>query len=88
MECSAQASPGGGDRRDTPALVGSDAYVQKKNLAAWEKYKAKGVQIILLSETDIQKFRWYAIPMWFKWAKRDPLARETFASQFAFMKDV
>jgi hypothetical protein len=24
--------------------------------------------------------------MWFKWAKRDPLAREAFGSQLAFMK--
>jgi TRAP-type mannitol/chloroaromatic compound transport system substrate-binding protein len=62
------------------------AYIQKENVAAWDKYKAKGVQIIRLSEADIQKFRRYAIPMWFKWAKRDPLAREAFASQLAFMK--
>ena len=62
------------------------AYIQKENIAAWEKYKAKGVQIIRLSEADIQKFRRFAIPMWFNWAKRDPLAREAFASQLAFMK--
>ncbi len=62
------------------------AYVQKQNIAAWDKYKAKGVQVIRLSEDDVQKFRRYAIPMWFKWAKRDPLAREAFASQLAFMK--
>jgi TRAP-type mannitol/chloroaromatic compound transport system substrate-binding protein len=62
------------------------AYIQKANIAAWDKYKEKGVQIIRLSEADIQKFRRHAIPMWFKWAKRDPLAREAFASQLAFMK--
>jgi TRAP-type mannitol/chloroaromatic compound transport system substrate-binding protein len=62
------------------------AYIQKQNIAAWDKYKAQGVQIIRLSEADVQKFRRYAIPMWFKWAKRDPLAREAFASQLAFMK--
>jgi len=62
------------------------AYIQKENIAAWEKYKAKGVQIIRLSEADIQKFRRYAIPMWFNWAKRDPLAKEAFSSQLAFMK--
>ena len=39
-----------------------------------------------LSEADIQKFRRYAIPMWFNWAKRDPLAKEAFSSQLAFMK--
>jgi TRAP-type mannitol/chloroaromatic compound transport system substrate-binding protein len=62
------------------------AYIQKQNIAAWDKYKAQGVQIIRLSEADVQKFRRYAIPMWFNWAKRDPLAREAFASQLAFMK--
>jgi TRAP-type mannitol/chloroaromatic compound transport system substrate-binding protein len=64
------------------------AYIQKENIAAWEKYKTKGVQIIRLSEEDVQKFRRFAIPMWFKWAKKDPLAREAFASQLAFMKTI
>jgi TRAP-type mannitol/chloroaromatic compound transport system substrate-binding protein len=64
------------------------AYIQKENIAAWEKFKARGVQVIRLSEDDIQKFRRYAIPMWFKWAKRDPLAKEAFASQLAFMRSI
>ena len=62
------------------------AYIQKANVAAWDKYKAKGVQIIRLTDVDIQKFRRNAIPMWFRWAKRDALAKEAFASQLAFMK--
>jgi TRAP-type mannitol/chloroaromatic compound transport system substrate-binding protein len=62
------------------------AYIQKENVAAWDKFKVKGVQIIRLSDADIQKFRRLAIPMWFKWAKRDALAKEAFASQLAFMK--
>jgi TRAP-type mannitol/chloroaromatic compound transport system substrate-binding protein len=62
------------------------ALIQKEDIAAWDKYKEKGVQIIRLSEADVQKFRRFAIPMWFKWAKSDPLAREAFASQLAYMK--
>jgi TRAP-type mannitol/chloroaromatic compound transport system substrate-binding protein len=62
------------------------AYVQKQNIAAWDKYKARGVQVIRLSEADVAKFRRYAIPMWFRWAKVDALAKEAFASQLAFMK--
>jgi len=62
------------------------AFIQRENIAAWDKYKAAGVQVIRLSEADIEKFRRYAIPMWFRWAKKDPLAREAFASQLAFMK--
>jgi len=64
------------------------AYIQKENIAAWDKYKTDGVQVIRLSEEDVQKFRRFAIPMWFKWAKKDPLAREAFASQLAFMRTV
>jgi TRAP-type mannitol/chloroaromatic compound transport system substrate-binding protein len=62
------------------------AYIQKQNIAAWDKFRAQGVQVIRLSEADVQKFRRYAIPMWFNWARRDPLAREAFGSQLAFMK--
>jgi TRAP-type mannitol/chloroaromatic compound transport system substrate-binding protein len=64
------------------------AYIQKENIAAWEKFKARGVQVIRLSEEDIQKFRRHAIPMWFKRAKLDPLAKEAFASQLAFMRTI
>jgi TRAP-type mannitol/chloroaromatic compound transport system substrate-binding protein len=64
------------------------AYIQKENITAWEKYKADGVQILRLSEDDIQKFRRHAIPLWFKWAKKDPLAKEAFASQLAFMRTI
>ena len=64
------------------------AYIQKENIAAWEKFKAQGVQIIRLSEDDIQKFRRHAIPLWFKWAKKDPSAKEAFASQLAFMRSI
>jgi TRAP-type mannitol/chloroaromatic compound transport system substrate-binding protein len=62
------------------------AYIQRENIAAWDKFKAAGTQVIRLSEADIEKFRRYAIPMWFRWAKRDPVAKEAFASQLAFMK--
>ena len=64
------------------------AYIQKENIAAWEKYKTDGIQVIRLSEDDVQKFRRFAIPMWFKWAKKDPLAKEAFTSQLAFMRTV
>jgi TRAP-type mannitol/chloroaromatic compound transport system substrate-binding protein len=62
------------------------SFIQKQNLAAWDKFRAKGVQVIRLTDADIAKFRRIAIPMWFKWAKKDDLAREAFSSQLAFMK--
>jgi TRAP-type mannitol/chloroaromatic compound transport system substrate-binding protein len=64
------------------------AFIQKEDIAARDKYKAKGVTVIRLSDADIEKFRRFAIPMWFKWAKKDPLAREAFASQLAFTKTI
>jgi TRAP-type mannitol/chloroaromatic compound transport system substrate-binding protein len=62
------------------------AYIQKEDIAAWDKYKAKGITIVRLSESDIATFRKIAIPLWFKWAKKDAFAREAFAAQLAFMK--
>jgi TRAP-type mannitol/chloroaromatic compound transport system substrate-binding protein len=62
------------------------AYIQKQNMAAWSKFEAKGNEIIRLTEADVDKFRRIAIPAWFRWAKKDALAREAFGSQLAFMK--
>jgi TRAP-type mannitol/chloroaromatic compound transport system substrate-binding protein len=62
------------------------AYIQKQNLAAWDQYRAKNVQVIRLTDADIAKFRKIAVPTWFKWAKKDPLAHDAFASQLAYMK--
>jgi TRAP-type mannitol/chloroaromatic compound transport system substrate-binding protein len=62
------------------------AYIQKQNIAAWSKFAAKGNEVIRLTEVDVDKFRRIAIPAWFRWAKKDVLAREAFGSQLAFMK--
>jgi TRAP-type mannitol/chloroaromatic compound transport system substrate-binding protein len=62
------------------------AFIQKENVGAWGKYAAKGVKVLRLSDGDIEKFRKLAIPLWFKWAAKDALAKEAFASQLAFMK--
>ncbi|MGD0675848.1 MAG: TRAP transporter substrate-binding protein DctP [Polyangiaceae bacterium] len=60
--------------------------IQKANTLSWDQYAARGVEIIRLSDADVAKFRAVAIPVWFKWAKMSPLAREAFASQLAYMK--
>jgi TRAP-type mannitol/chloroaromatic compound transport system substrate-binding protein len=62
------------------------AYIQKQDLAAWDKFRQKGVQVLRLSDSDIAKFRRIAVPTWFKWAKKDALAHEAFASQLAYMQ--
>src|ERR1700690_3170148 len=63
------------------------AYVQKQNIAAWGKYRDKGVEVLRLSNGDVDKLRRVAMPGWFKWAKKDPLSGEAFASQLAYMKN-
>jgi TRAP-type mannitol/chloroaromatic compound transport system substrate-binding protein len=62
------------------------AFIQKQNIDAWEKFRAKGNVVIRLTEADVEKFRRIAIPNWFRWAKKDALTKEAFASQLAFMK--
>jgi TRAP-type C4-dicarboxylate transport system substrate-binding protein len=62
------------------------AYIQKENVKAWTKFREKGVEVIRLTENDIQKFRRIAVPLWFTWAKKDPLATQAFKSQLEFMR--
>ena len=74
-----RASPGA--RLQVPgARVGAGR--PKENIAAWDRYKAEGVQVVRLSEDDVQKFRRYAIPMW------PNGAGAAFASQLALMKTI
>jgi TRAP-type mannitol/chloroaromatic compound transport system substrate-binding protein len=63
------------------------AYVQKQNIAAWSKFHDKGVEVLRLSDGDVEKLRRVAMPVWFDWARRDPLSAEAFATQLAYMKN-
>ena len=56
--------------------------IQKADLEAIPKYKAKGVEIIRLKESDIEKFQKFAPELWVKWAQKDPLAMKAFKSQW------
>jgi hypothetical protein len=49
--------------------------------------RGERVEILELSDADVEKFRKVAIPLWFKWAKMDPLGREAFAGQLDYMKN-
>jgi TRAP-type C4-dicarboxylate transport system substrate-binding protein len=62
------------------------AYIQKENVKAWGKFREKGVEVLRLTENDISKFRKIAVPLWFQWAKKDPLATQAFKSQLDFMR--
>ena len=52
------------------------------------KYLAKGVEIIRLKDSDIEKFKKFAPELWVAWAKKDPLAMKAFKSQLEFMKSI
>ena len=63
--------------------------IQAADIVAFEKLqKEQGVEIIRLKESDIEKFKRFAPPLWVKWAKKSPLAMKAFKSQLAFMKSV
>jgi TRAP-type mannitol/chloroaromatic compound transport system substrate-binding protein len=64
------------------------AAIQKADIEAFDKFQKQGVEIIRLHESDIEKFRKFAPPLWVKWAKKSPLAMKAFKSQLAFMESV
>ncbi len=64
------------------------AFIQKADIEAFEKFKQKGVEIIRLKESDIEKFKKFAPEIWVKWAKKDPFALRAFKSQWEFMKSI
>jgi hypothetical protein len=46
------------------------------------------VTIIRLKDSDIEKFKKFAPPLWATWAKKHPLALKAFKSQWEFMKSI
>ena len=59
--------------------------IQKRNVEAMDKFIKAGSQVSRLSPEDVQKFRAAAIPIWFKWAKKDPNASRVFKLQLDYM---
>ncbi|WP_404383975.1 TRAP transporter substrate-binding protein DctP [Caenispirillum salinarum] len=52
--------------------------IQEANKAAWGKFRDAGTEIIHLSEDDAARFRQVAMPLWYKWANKDPDAARMF----------
>ncbi|WP_434784075.1 TRAP transporter substrate-binding protein DctP [Marinobacter apostichopi] len=59
--------------------------IQKRNIAAMEKFKESGDTVTRLSQEDLQEFRRAAIPIWYKWANKDEDARAIFDMQLEYM---
>lgn len=59
--------------------------IQKRNIEAMEKFKADGSQVSRLSQEDMEAFRRAAIPVWYRWANKDPDARAIFDIHLNYM---
>ncbi len=61
--------------------------IQKKNVEAMKKFKKAGNIVSRLSPEDVATFRRAAIPVWFRWAKKNPDATRVFKLQLDYMKN-
>ena len=63
------------------------AGIQAANHEAWGKLAEAGTTVTRLSEDDVARFREVAIPKWFEWANKDPMAARLFRSHLSVMQD-
>lgn len=61
--------------------------IQKANMVAMDKFIAAGSEVSRMGPTDIERFRKAAIPIWYKWAKKDPDATRVFKLHLDYMKN-
>lgn len=59
--------------------------IQKRNVEAMAKFKAAGSTVSRFGAEDVAKFRKAAVPIWFKWAKKNKDASEIFKLQLDYM---
>jgi TRAP-type C4-dicarboxylate transport system substrate-binding protein len=61
------------------------ARIQAADQAAWKKFEEAGTEITRLTEDDVEAFTELAVPLWFKWANKDPGAARAFKIQLDYM---
>ena len=61
------------------------AKIQKADQDAWKLFEDAGTVVSRLSENDIVEFTKLAVPIWFKWANKDELAKRVFQIQLDYM---
>jgi TRAP-type mannitol/chloroaromatic compound transport system substrate-binding protein len=59
--------------------------IQKANLVAMDKFLKKGTTVSRLSSDDVTQFRKAAIPVWYRWAKKNKDATRIFKLQLDYM---
>jgi TRAP-type mannitol/chloroaromatic compound transport system substrate-binding protein len=60
--------------------------IQKADMEAWGKFEKAGVQVHRLPAEELPKFQQVAVPIWFKWANKDPDAAKIFKLQLEVME--
>jgi TRAP-type mannitol/chloroaromatic compound transport system substrate-binding protein len=61
------------------------AAIEKADQLAWKKFEAADTVVTRLSEEDVRKFTELAVPRWFSWANKDPIAAKIFKVQLDYM---
>ncbi len=61
------------------------ALIQQADQEAWKKFEKDGVEVTRLGEDDIEALTEIAVPIWFKWAKKDKDAARVFKIQLDYM---
>ncbi|WP_417431457.1 TRAP transporter substrate-binding protein DctP [Kiloniella sp.] len=59
--------------------------IQKRNVEALKKFTDSGSSVSRMGQADLDKFRQAAIPIWYKWAKKDADASAVFKIQLDYM---
>lgn len=62
------------------------AQIQAADQKAWKKFEEAGTEVTRLSQDDVEAFTQLAVPLWFKWANKDPYAARAFKIQLDYMK--
>ena len=59
--------------------------IQAANQEAWGKFEADGVEITRLTQDDVELMTEVAVPIWYRYANRDPDAARAFKIQLDYM---
>jgi len=62
------------------------AEIQKADQEAWGKFEADGTEVIRLSQDDVDIMTEVAVPIWFRYAKRDAGSARVFGVMLDYMK--
>ncbi len=62
------------------------AAIQAADQQAWTKFEEEGTEVTRLTQDDVELMTEIAVPIWFKYANRDPNAARVFKIQLDYMQ--